>query len=224
MSEARIWRMANLVALGALVLGAVGTALGAVIDLAGFFRAWLCAFLFCLGLPLGAVTLVLVHDLTDGRWMATARPALNAAIATMPLAVLAGIPAFVGLHDLYSWTRPAPSLGNTFYLNPGFFVFRYALYVLLWNLLAAYALWGPRIGGAPISPGSVLAQRRRLARSRVFGELCRDRLDPVPGTDLLVFGLSDGRRRWLVQHRPRPGPTRCCTEQFRGRTAEPRWR
>ena len=148
----RTWRLANLVALGALVLGAVASILGAVIDPAGFFRAWLCAFLLWLGVPLGALTLVLVHDLTGGRWMAAARPALNAAIATMPLAVLAGVPALIALHELYSWTHPAPSLGNTFYLNPEFFLFRYVLYAVLWNLLAGYALWAPRGEATPIAP------------------------------------------------------------------------
>jgi hypothetical protein len=58
------------------------------------------------------------------------------------------------LHDLYSWTHPAPSLGNTFYLNTNAFLLRYAVYIVLWNLLAAYALWAPREGGAPIAPSS----------------------------------------------------------------------
>ena len=49
--------------------------------------------------------------------MAIARPALNAAVMTMPLAMLAGIPAFAGLHSLYSWTHLVPTLTNTFYLN-----------------------------------------------------------------------------------------------------------
>ena len=152
MNDARTWRRANLIALGALILGAVASILGAVVDPAGFFPAWLCAFLLWLGVPLGALTLVLVHDLTDGRWMAAARPALNAAIATMPLAVLAGIPAFISLHELYRWTHPAPSLGNTFYLNREFFLFRYLLYAVLWNVLAGYALWAPRGEATPISP------------------------------------------------------------------------
>ena len=152
MSEDRTWRLANRVALGALVLGALASILGAAIDPVGFFRAWLCAFLLWLGVPLGALTLVLVHDLTGGRWMAAARPALNAAVATMPLAVLAVVPALIGLRDLYGWTHPAPSLGNTFYLNPEFFLFRYVLYAVLWNLLAAYALWAPRGEATPISP------------------------------------------------------------------------
>ena len=119
---------------------------------AGFFRAWLCAYLFWLGLPLCGVTLVLVHDLTGGEWMETARPVLDAAIVTMPLATLAGIPAFIGLDSLYSWTHPAPDLANLWYLNPPAFYLRYACYVVLWNLLAAFALLGPRREAEPIAP------------------------------------------------------------------------
>jgi hypothetical protein len=148
----RAWARLNLAVLGALVLGVIGCAVGAAIDVTGFFRAWLCTFLFWLGVPLAGVTLVLVHDLSGGDWMATARPVLNAAIATMPIASLAGIPAFIGLHELYSWTHPAPSLGNIFYLNPDAFLLRYAVYIVLWNLLAAFALWGPRQEGEPIAP------------------------------------------------------------------------
>ena len=149
----RAWTRLNLAALCALALGAVGCAVGAALDVTGFFRAWLCTFLFWLGVPLAGTTLVMVHDLSGGEWMQTARPLLNAATATMPLATLAGIPAFIGLHDLYSWTHPAPDLGNTFYLNSNDFLLRYVVYIVLWNLLAAYTLWAPRIGADPIAPG-----------------------------------------------------------------------
>ena len=87
-------------ALAAMVLGIIGCIIGGIIDSTVFFRAWLAAYLFWLGLPLAGVTLVMVHDLTGGRWMASARPALEAAILTMPLATLAGIPGFVGLGAL----------------------------------------------------------------------------------------------------------------------------
>jgi len=150
MRRARHWFAPAAAALGAL--GVVGCVVGAVIDPAAFYRAWLCSYLFWLGLPLAGVTLVLVHDVSGGEWMATARPALDAAIVTMPLASLAGILAFVGLPSLYAWTHPAPDLGNVFYLNPTAFFIRYAVYVVLWNLLAAFALWGPRQGRLPIAP------------------------------------------------------------------------
>jgi hypothetical protein len=149
----RAWTRLNLAALCALVLGGVGCAIGAALGVTGFYCAWLCTFLFWLGVPLAGVTLVMVHDLSGGEWMQTARPLLNAAVATMPLATLAGIPAFIGLHELYSWTHPGPSLGNTFYLNTNAFLLRYAIYIVLWNLIAAYALWAPRDGGWPIAPG-----------------------------------------------------------------------
>lgn len=132
-------------------LGVAGCIVGALLDVTAFQRAWLCSFVFWLGVPLAGVALVLVHDLSGGDWMATARPVLNGAIATMPLASLAGIPAFVGLHSLYSWTDPAPALTNLFYLNPTDFFIRYGAYVIVWNLLAAFALWGPRAGKLPVS-------------------------------------------------------------------------
>ncbi|HLH94848.1 MAG TPA: hypothetical protein VKW08_06995 [Xanthobacteraceae bacterium] len=141
-------------ALGSLcTLGIIGSIAGWLINPAGFFGAWLCSYLFWLGLPLAGVTLVLVHDLSGGDWMETARPTLDAAITTMPLASLAGIPAFVGINTLYGWTDPPPSLGNVFYLNATDFYIRYGAYVLVWNLLAAFALWGPREGKLPIQPG-----------------------------------------------------------------------
>ena len=150
--RAKTVRTVYLSSLAALVLGIVGCVVGGILDATGFFRAWLCAYLLWLGLPLCGVTLVLVHDLSGGNWMATARPFLNAAAATMPLATLAGIPAFVDLHALYSWTHPAHDLNNTFYLNPTAFYLRYAIYLVLWNLLAAFTILGPRGAAEPIPP------------------------------------------------------------------------
>jgi hypothetical protein len=132
------------------VLGVIGCVIAAASDWTAFLHAWLCSYLFWLGLPLAGITLVLVHDLSGGGWMTTARPVVDAAAATMPIASLAGIPAFVGLNSLYSWTHPPADLGNVFYLNPTDFFVRYGVYVVLWNVLAAFVLWGPRQEGLPI--------------------------------------------------------------------------
>lgn len=152
MSGARRIAAFDVTLLAALVLCAVACVVAAALAVGGFYRAWLVAYLFWLGVPFGAVALVLVHDLSGGRWMATARPYLNAAIATMPLATFAGVPAFAGLHSLYRWTDPALHLDNRFYLNEGAFLVRYALDIVVWNLLAAFALLAPRANAAPITP------------------------------------------------------------------------
>jgi hypothetical protein len=134
-------------------LGAAGCVFGALSDWRAFEHAWLCSYVFWLGLPLAGITLVLVHDLSGGDWMGSARPVLDAAIATMPIASLAGIAAFVDLSSTYEWTHPPPDLTNVFYLNPTAFFIRYGAYLVLWNGLAAFALWGPREGKKPIAPG-----------------------------------------------------------------------
>jgi hypothetical protein len=147
---------ANHFSLGAIAvcaLGVIGCVFGAISDPTAFLHAWLCSYLFWLGVPLAAITLVLVHDLSGGDWMETARPVLEAAVATMPLASLAGIAAFVGIDSIYQWTHPPPGLGNIFYLNRTDFFVRYAVYVVLWNVLAAFTLWSRREGKQPISSG-----------------------------------------------------------------------
>jgi hypothetical protein len=145
MSRSPIWTRLRWAALVALVLGGIGCVVAGLSDAAAFFPGWLAAVVFWLGLPLAALTLVLVHDLTGGRWMETARPVLDAAIATLPIATLAFLPVLAGLGDLYSWSRPgAPALANSFYLERGFFIARYVLYFVIWNALAVYALRWPR--------------------------------------------------------------------------------
>ena len=145
MSGQPIWTRLRWAALAALVLGGIGCVVAGLGDAAAFFPGWLAAAVFWLGLPLAALTLVLVHDLTGGRWMETARPVLAAAIATLPIATLAFLPILAGLGHLYSWSRPgAPALANSFYLERSFFIARYIVYFVIWNALAVYALRWPR--------------------------------------------------------------------------------
>jgi len=152
MTDEQAWSRVELAALVALVVGILGCAIGAAGSAPAFYRAWLCAHVFWLGLPLGAVTLVLVQDLTGGAWMASARPVLAAAATTMPVATLAGIPVLLGLQAIYPWPA-ASGLGNAWYLNIGFFTMRYAIDLVLWNGIAAYALWAPRGIAVGVEPG-----------------------------------------------------------------------
>lgn len=116
-----------------------------------FFAAWLGGFFYWLSMPLGALTLLLVHDLTGGKWQATARPALEAAAATMPLFILLFLPILAGMNELYSWSRPEmfERTLNRWYLNAGFFDGRALLYFVIWTLFAYLQLRRPRGGGPP---------------------------------------------------------------------------
>src|SRR5690348_2395075 len=151
MNSERAWTRIELAAIAALIIGIVGCAIGIAVSGASVYRAWLCAYVLWLGLPLGAVTLILVHDLTGGAWMASARPVLAAAAVTMPLATLAGIPVLIGLRAIYPW--PATGYSNGWYLNTGFFILRYAIDFVIWNAAAAYALWAPRGLAVGVPPG-----------------------------------------------------------------------
>lgn len=147
------WTKPRLLALLAMLLGGAGCIAGALIEGRAFFPAWLSAFVFWMSAPLAAVTLVLVHDLTGGRWMATARPVLEAAAAMMPVSTIAFLPILAGLGDLYTWSAPgARGLGNAFYLNDTFFIVRYVVFFVLWNGAALWAVAPPREGARGVAP------------------------------------------------------------------------
>ena len=145
--DIRLW------AVLALLLGVAGCILGARGNFSGLLAAWLATCIFWLGVPLGAVTLLLVQDLTGGRWMGGARPALEAAAIAMPLATLAFLPLVASLPAIYRWSAGESGLTNHFYLNDGFFALRYAVDVVLWNALAAWAVLAPRAGAEGVPRG-----------------------------------------------------------------------
>jgi hypothetical protein len=146
-------RAPSVVALAAMLLGGAGCIFAAIADERAFFPAWLASFLFWISVPLAAVTLVLVHDLTGGRWMRTARPVLSAAAAMMPVSTIAFLPILAGLGHLYVWSGPGRwGLGNAFYLNDTFFIARYAVYFVIWNAAAFWALAAPRNGVVGVAP------------------------------------------------------------------------
>jgi hypothetical protein len=125
--------------------GLVGGALLAVCIVAGlrnsqdFFRSYLIAFLFWIGVTLGCLALLMMQYLAGGRWSVVVRRILEAATRTLPLMALAVLPLVGGMRYLYAWTRPGETdpliLAKRFYLNPGFYVGRVAVYFAVWLLL-----------------------------------------------------------------------------------------
>ena len=107
---------------------------------AAFYKGYLFAWLFFLGMSLGAMTAVMVHHLVGGEWGALVRRFGEAAANVLPLLFVLFVPILIGLHRLYPWADP--NIHNAVvghkqaYLNPGFFIGRYVVYFAVWILTA----------------------------------------------------------------------------------------
>jgi hypothetical protein len=104
-----------------------------------FFRSYLIAFVFWLGISLGSLALLMVQHLTGGRWALVIRRILEAASRTLPLMFIAALPLLLGVKSLYSWSRPGQTdpavVAKLGYLNTPFFAARMIFYFLVWLTL-----------------------------------------------------------------------------------------
>lgn len=132
----------------ALCVGAIGLVLclaGGFLDARVLFAAWLTAALVAIGFPLGAMTLLMIHGLTGGRWGQAMKPPLRATVATLPAALILMIPVAIRPDLVFPWVLPADALPEVVraklaYLNVPFFLIRFALCAVIWLGLAAFIL------------------------------------------------------------------------------------
>jgi hypothetical protein len=126
------------------VLALVASLLAAVLYPLTALQSWYAATLFWSAIPLGALALLLLHQLTAGRWGWYIRPLLLAAIATLPLMLLAYLPLLLSMELLFPWTQPVAQLPDVVqkklaYLNIPFFIIRSLAYFAIWLALATAA-------------------------------------------------------------------------------------
>jgi hypothetical protein len=109
-----------------------------------FFRSYLFAYIFWIGLALGSLAITLLHHLSGGRWGAVIRRVLESGTRTFPLLVLLFLPLIPGIRSLYLWSDQEKVAADhilsqkTAYLNVPFFLGRAALYFAIWLLLAYF--------------------------------------------------------------------------------------
>ncbi|MEX1129864.1 MAG: hypothetical protein WD227_15260 [Vicinamibacterales bacterium] len=129
----------------ALIVGVIGLAagaFGAMTDRDQFFQSWLIGFLFCLGLTLGSLGLLMLQHLSGGQWGLVGRRVFEAASRTMPLVALFFVPILFALPALYLWARPEAVAADAIlqtkapYLNPTFFMVRAVIYFAFWMACA----------------------------------------------------------------------------------------
>jgi hypothetical protein len=129
----------------ALGVGVVGLALSAVAyagDHEHFYRAWLVAFQFWLGVSLGSMAWSMIHHLSGGAWGMVTRRVFEASSRVLPLMAIFFLPIAFGVHDLYLWARPDAVGADEVlrhrapYLNVSFFYVRAVIYFVIWTGMA----------------------------------------------------------------------------------------
>ena len=133
------WRWRSLwIGVAALIACAVGAPSGPT----QFFRAYLAAYIFYLGLGLGAMVILMIYHMTGGSWGFLTRRILEAQMRTLPLLALLFVPIACGLPYLYVWAQPEAVAASKelqykqFYLQPTYFWIRSGVYFILWLALA----------------------------------------------------------------------------------------
>src|ERR1700687_2629611 len=150
---------------------------GGLRDGGDFFRSYLVAYLFWIGITLGSLALLMIQHLTGGNWSLVIRLILEAATRTLPLMAVAALPLLAGMKTLYSWSRPGQTdpviLAKQSYLNPEFFIVRMVFYFAIWFTLAHF-----------------LNKWSRQEDSGEAGLALWMRLEGLSGIGLVIYGFT----------------------------------
>jgi hypothetical protein len=132
------WRRLQRAALAIGFIGLAFCGVGAFFSAEQFFQSYLVAYLFWLGVPLGCLGVMMLHNLSGGAWGNAIRSVLESGVRTLPLMLVLFLPLLFGLQSLYEWARPEAVAEDPFlrhkslYLNVPWFLIRSALYFGLW--------------------------------------------------------------------------------------------
>lgn len=175
------------------VLLGVAAAFGAVNEPAQFFSSYLLGYMVCLGLSLGSMAVLMLVHLTGGDWGQALRRIFEAATRTVPLMVLLFVPVIMGMHHLYTWTRPEDIARDKHlqditrtYLTPAGFIGRAVIYFSIWLILATLlSRWSAAQDNPP--------ERDTSARFRTLSG---------PGLVLYGFTLAFASIDWIMSLNP----------------------
>ncbi len=165
---------------GALVgvLALLTSSMGFLRNPEQFYRSYLLAYVFWIGIPLGSLAILMLHYLTGGDWGLPIRRPLEAATRTFPLMLILFVPLIFGLKTLFPWAQPG-GLGDDsilkfkrFYLSPNFFMTRAVIYFLIWLAL------------------SYLLNRWSQEQDRNGDPAIAKRLEGMSGPGLIFYGLT----------------------------------
>lgn len=179
-----------------LVVGGIALVLcivGVFIDREQFFRSYLTAYLFWLGVPLGCLGILMVHHLVGGTWGFVIQRALEASVRTFPVMAVLFVPLLFGLSDLFLWAQPGvvahdPVLQQkAMYLNIPAFIVRAIIYFIVWIVLGFFLSRWSNEQDHVDDPGPM------------------QRLQTLSGPGLVLYGLTVtfSAIDWLMSLEPR---------------------
>jgi hypothetical protein len=181
-----------------LIVGAAGLLLGgigALVSPEQFMPAWLIGFIFCLGLSLGSLALLMVLHLSGGKWALMSRRIFEAGSRLIPYCLLLYIPIAVMLPTLYIWARPAAVQADHIlqlkqpYLSVPFALVRAAIYFGVWLFCVFYLnRWS--------------AQQDRGEVAVTAADTRRFRVISAPGLLLYVVLMTFAAVDWLMSLDP----------------------
>ncbi|HTK94569.1 MAG TPA: hypothetical protein VL382_02935, partial [Terriglobales bacterium] len=126
------------------IIGAVATVLSIVAVFVSpdhFFRAYLMAYMFWLGVTLGCLALLMLQYLSGGTWGLIIRRQLQAASKNIPMMFALFIPLLFAIGRLYPWADANRVVGDEILrhresvFTPTWWVGRAILYFLCWWIL-----------------------------------------------------------------------------------------
>jgi hypothetical protein len=154
-----------LVLAGAAAAGGLGLTLvgGLVLDARRALFAYLVAFVYWVGLSLGALVLLGALHASSARWSVVLRRFVETAAQAMPLFVVLFVPVALGMELLFPWVDPHALTGDLAhavhnklpYLNRTGFLVRAAVYFGVWivvaHLLRAWSVRQDTAGGVALT-------------------------------------------------------------------------
>jgi hypothetical protein len=188
---ARLQQRALVLALVGLVAGAFGL----FTDRDQFFQSWLVGFLFCLGMTLGCLGLLMLQYLSGGQWGMVARRVFEAAARTLPLLALFFVPILFAMPTLFLWARPDVVdkdqilMAKAPYLNVPFFTGRAIAYFAFWIVVA----WLLTKWSAAQDRGEAALDPAGMVRFRTLS---------APALLILVLSITFASTDWVMSLDP----------------------
>ena len=119
------------------IAGLIAGGIGAILQPSQFWPSWLIGFMFCVGMTVGSLAMLMLQHMVGGLWGMAGRRIFEAASRLLPYCILLFIPIAFALPKLYIWAHPDAVRADevlrhkAFYFQTWFFLLRAAMLALL---------------------------------------------------------------------------------------------